>query len=257
MVNPDDISELADWERKKEKKRGENKPVQKRSRDWQPKSCDSWYVFRRIYPIYPNFFWWFFGVLTLGIVFISIYFSTAGNRPADQWSLYIGLGFIGLFMLRLLIHHAMKIMAFNRYKGWRQKLGFQLNGWEVLGRKKDFPKTHHWDKQVEYTVQVESFASQAVRKTIHDALYLFNRKANGCFYEKYFVQSGYSGEIRVKWNFSNELSVTGSADDTVMGYMYLNIVDYLKPIHEKHRVIRSVDIKFSGHVYEVEPPSTD
>ncbi|HYG51587.1 MAG TPA: hypothetical protein VD905_11830 [Flavobacteriales bacterium] len=257
MVNPDDISGMAEREKEKEKKRGQQKPKQTIPHSFAPRSCESWYVFSRIYPHYPNFFWWVFVVLTLGIVFLAICFSTGISRPVGQWSFYTGMGFIGLFILRLLVHHIMKITAFGRYKDWRQKTGFTINGWEKLGMREDFPKIHHWDKLVEYTVNVEGFTTEAVRKTIHDALYLFMVRANNCFYEKNFIQTGYSGEIRTKWNFSGELSVAGSANEMVMGHMYLNVVNYLKPIHEKHRVIKAVDIKYSGEIRQVEPPSTD
>jgi len=244
-----DISRKADAERAKQKNQKVPLPVEEPR--FIPSSPESWKIFKRIYPDAPNLFIWVYIILTLGVVCLTIYWTSY-----EVEALYSGLGLIALFLLRMIYHFVTRFIAFGKYKHWRDQLGFEVHGWNDLGKHPEFPQACYWDMQVRYEVHVSN-NSQEVKKLVNDALFLFVSEANKCFYSPDFVQSGFVGDIRHKWEFANELAVNGSASEWIVGLIYRNISEYMRTIHASHHCISSVHVTFSNKIYKVAPVSTD
>src|SRR5688572_5656490 len=141
-MNTDDISKLAEEERKRQENKTkkswfnrEEAPVFRR------KSPESWFVYSRIYPYHFNLFIWIYIVMTIGVVFLSMYYMD----ETDVWSFYVGIIALGIFGVRMLYHQAAKIIRFSGYKKWRQTLPFKLTGWDKLGSFKYFPAGRYWN----------------------------------------------------------------------------------------------------------------
>lgn len=247
-MNADDISRKADQERVKQKKKNrwawlnrEQKPV------FSPKSPDSWYVYTRIYPHYYNLFIWIYLVMTIGVVFLALYYM---EGTMGDWAWYVGVIGIGLFLIRIIIHRTLKIARFSAYKTWRSTLPFKLTGWEKLGSFKNFPAGRFWN-HASLKVIFLGVNSQT-EKLVKDALYLFTVEANKCFYE------GWSGmDGRRKWKNKESNITEGSANSAVVGDMYTCINVHLRAIQEQYGGIEKVVVEFSDSVSEVDPKSTD
>ncbi len=84
---------------------------------------------------------------------------------------------------------------------------------------------------------------------INDALVLFAKDANSHFYETVWGKMESS-----HWKFVHALKIKGDANREVMGDMYHLIQVYLKPIHQKHPVIKSVRIVIGDKVCKRDPP---
>jgi hypothetical protein len=90
-------------------------------------------------------------------------------------------------------------------------------------------------------------------KVICDALFLLVSEANNCFYEMNFVQDGYSGEQRKKWEMSEELHACGSTNYRVIAELYIFLNQYLQSIQKELQGIRSVTIITTKHIIQVRP----
>lgn len=244
-MDPEEISRQAKKERNKEKKTSSKKTTKKKTKA-RSHSWDSFYVYQKIYPSKFNLILWIFFVGSIGAVFIFLWLL---SDDFGLWSLYLGIGLIALFMLRILVDFFTKVFTFNTYKNFQKNLPFGLVGWDKLGSKRNFLKPQFW--AIDSTVEVVLLDGvlNADIKRINDAIVLFTANANKCFYEGRFGSDG-----RKKWTLNNILMTTGSADIAVAGEMYRLIRVYLKSIHGKYPVVKEVRVIFGNEVYEVEPP---
>jgi hypothetical protein len=253
-MNPDEIRQLAQKERlrqkdKKHKKRKDDFP---KVQGFQPVSADSWSVFSKIYPGKLNVLVWLFGILTLGTTLLFLYWE---NK--ELWMLQGGLGLVALVGLRLILYYILKILEFGKYRKWRRNLPFTVNGWDILGKKEKYPSYTQWDLKVSLTVKLKSNPSDEVKELIRDALFIFISKANKDFYEPASVQAGFVGDVRKKWDFTDSFEVTGSANASVLGEIYLCISKLLRSIHLSYPVIESVSLHYSNEIYTVDLPDSD
>jgi hypothetical protein len=154
----------------------------------------------------------------------------------------------------MIIFQTVKIFSFFKYKNWRKTLNYKLIGWDNLGTQKKFPKAEHWDLDVELKINVKEPVPVEAAKTLKDALFLLNTKANKCFYELNFSQSGFSGDIRHRWKFIEAYTVAGSADSSVLGQIYECLNKHIRTIQEKWSFIESVMITFSNRIYHMKSP---
>lgn len=253
-MDPDKISEEAKQERERQTRLNNKKKSEIVSgKSFQEKSPESFYVFHRIYPYYYNFFLWFFMVFTLGIVALFLYFF----ETSDERVLYAGIFFCSAFALRLLVFWTVKLFRFRYYKNWRKDLPFELTGWENLGSSKNLPASRVWDRYTEVKVILKSNAIAMEKQLVKDAVYLFCTRSNEWFYTANQVQAGYAGDIRVKWEMTDEHTAKGSANGPVLGCCYLLVDQYLRAIQNKYDCIARVEVNFSKNFITIEPPDSD
>jgi len=230
----------------------EEKEIQAKKKDKAEQKINSpldpfsFYVYSRIFPSGFRMILWIFFVLTIGTVCIFLYLL----EDTSVWFLYIGLGLINLFFLRLIIEQLRKIWTYKTYKNFKTNLPFQLQGWKNISKNPDLLHPQNWSFDCSIEVILNKEANEFDYQKINDALTLFISGANKHFY-KAWLSDG-----RKKWSLENQLNATGSADITVIGEMYTLVQDYLKSIHEKYPVVEIVKIIIDQNIGNVEPPPT-
>ncbi|CAN5906864.1 hypothetical protein BH11BAC7_BH11BAC7_22310 [soil metagenome] len=241
-MNPEEISRRAEKERRK---------LENQQQPPTPKPAGkiynaySFHAYSRIFPGGFNFGTWVLLCIP-AIVLIGLYFF---SDDTGIWALYAGAFLIGVFLVRWLFDFIQKLATFNSYKNFTSSLGFQLEGWEMLGA---YPKQlsyRSWSGKSTVEVILKETITREQTKLVKDALFLFNSRANGKFYE---AEMG--GDGRTKWDFVNGLKVLGSSDINVIGDMYTLINDHLKSVQQKYHSIVVVKVKFDPTVFNVEPP---
>lgn len=240
----EDISSLAAREREKQKKSRERKPAgAKPIKEITP---ESWQVFNLISTRYMNIFLWYFIVLTLGIVFLLMYF--AGNW---SWSLYPALFLCTLFLIRFMGHQLLKLIDYQKFKNWRKRLPFQVIGWEHIIDNRDILKDEHWYLDVGVAISLKQATPKEALKVIDDSLFILITEANKSFYELNFSQVGFVGDIRKKWTKTGPTEARGSAYGYILGLIYRLITTYLHSVQKKWDVIQSVTVDFAGRVCHI------
>ncbi|MBC8110009.1 MAG: hypothetical protein H7Y04_03010 [Verrucomicrobia bacterium] len=247
-MKAEEIKKRAEKERKRQSRRKFRFPKFAKPKGFQPVSPESWRIYSRIYPGRLNHLVWFLGVLTLAFSSFILYWITPSS-----WALYAGLFLSGAFLIRMGIYFAVKLLSFNKFKNWRKTLPFDVQGWDSLGQKEDFPNYTTWDTHVQIEIKVKPQITSEIYSLIDDACFIFISEANKCYYEPEPVQAGFFGEIRHKWRLDNERILHGSANASVLGEIYLLINRYLRSIHQKYQIITSVHIQFSKKAYKVAP----
>lgn len=244
----DEISKAAEKER--EKNNRPKKDYTPKQKIYRPVTPESWKIYKLIYPYSVSFPFIFLNLIFITI-FLTIYFL-----GKHEWCLHIALIFGGIIFIRVFIHYLLKIIRFSYFKNWRKTLGFPIKGWDYLGTNPDYPKTYEWDREIIFKINFKDSAQNEERKLMHDALYLLTCNANKQFYTLNEMQSGFLGDIRIKWMINDKLTATGSGDHGVLGEIYLSIDKHFRKIHEKYHCIDSIDIGFSKKTFKAEPPTS-
>lgn len=243
----EDIQRQAEREREKEQRRNRKRRHGPKGKRFFPLKPESFKVFHRIYPHSPHQLWLMIPLLLATIGGTLWLVDKKGFKWVLPWLLYI----IAVPVIVYTISYIRELISYQTYKGWRKNLHFTLNGWDRLGESEKFPKYRFWDN-VTVTVLAKPGTSGDVLKLLDDVLYLFCRAASGTFYEADFVQPGASGDIRKKWQRTDLLEVSGSANSSVMGELYLCIHKHLRPIHQEYNCIEAVNIRYAKQIFEVQ-----
>jgi hypothetical protein len=192
-----------------------------------------------------NFMLWFL-LNVLGAVFLGLYFF---DSEIGIWSLYLGISFVIIFLIRWMINSIATAATYNTYKKFQSHLGFQLSGWEKLGSYPNQLNTLCWSYKSSIEVILKADVKNEFIKLIDDSLYLFTVDADKEFYE-----AEIGGDGRMKWVRAENHKVQGSSNDRVIGKMYILLTVYLKSIQEKYGPIEEVKITFDSNIFEVNPP---
>jgi hypothetical protein len=146
-MDAEEIKKRAAKERKRQSRPKFRFPTFAKPKGFQPVSPESWRIYSHIYPGRLNQLVWFLGVLTLAFISFMLYWI-----ESLAWALQAGLFLSGAFLIRMGIYHAVKILSFNKFKNWRKTLPFELQGWDSLGQKEDFPNYTTWDTHVQIEI---------------------------------------------------------------------------------------------------------
>ncbi len=211
-------------------------------------NVDGWHVYTRLYPHHFNIFIWVFIVLTLGFCSFIVYWL----GPRSKWLLISGIVLTGAFLLRWGIYWLLKVLRYRNFKTWRSRLPFKLKGWDAVWKNNEFDGFKKWYKSMVVSVETDSSLSD-LSNSIKNALIVFRAEANKCFYAPNFVQSGFVGDIRKKWSVTGNVEATGSANQTVLGELYVLIDQHLRLLHEELGGIQSVEISIEGNICSVDP----
>ncbi|MBL7732995.1 MAG: hypothetical protein JNM88_17625 [Chitinophagaceae bacterium] len=249
MLNPDDIHQQAEAERRKAGKRQRKSSRGARGKRFFPKAAESRSVFHQIYPHGPNFFIVFLLPMMLFITGLVLWYIDK-RRFHILFPWIWALPAISLFTW--LYYTLKELIEYRHYKTWRSDLGFTLHGWDELGQSPKFPKWKFWDRNTILSVHLKPSADTGTRNLVNDLLYLFTVKANKTFYAADQVQPGAAGDLRNKWQHSGELEVSGSANSSVAGQIYLLIDKQLREVQAKEKCIESVSVKFSKDILEIQ-----
>ncbi|MCX6318751.1 MAG: hypothetical protein NTW29_15840 [Bacteroidetes bacterium] len=158
-----------------------------------------------------------------------------------------------LTIITWLYYSVREWIDYKHYKTWRNDLGFPVHGWDHLGESPKFPQWKYWDRNTIFRVQLKPNADQSTKKLVTDLLYLCTVQANKTFYEADQVQPGAAGDLRYHWQHSGEYEISGSANSSVMGKIYLSIDRHLRALHQTTGLIESVTLQFSKNMLEVQP----
>ncbi len=204
-------------------------------------ASNSFFVYRKIAPPTYSWFMWFIFVLAPGMSCIYYWMW----EDAARWVLWLGVGIVSLFPLRMFIEYLIQKYKYRTYKNFQDHLGFTLIGWDKLGADSDIFKNTYW---VDVSIQavLKDGANEAEIKLVDDALYLFSGKAHKWYYEARFGSDG-----RKKWAQSQSLVTSGSANMIVIGEIYEFLQTHLKSIHHKYGMIDTVQIKIGDMFFEV------
>jgi hypothetical protein len=208
---------------------------------------ESWKIYKEISPVRFNMFFWIFIVLTFFVCF-GIYFV-----EKNKLVLYCSICTGTLFLFRISLHCLGLVVGFQKYKNWRKTLSYKLNGWESISKFKNFPEYEFWDIDVEVHVIPKEGHNPEAKKALSDALFLFITNANKCHYELNFSQEGFSGDIRKKWKTNGNLGASGSANSSVLKYLYIALNKYFRIINDKWDAIDEINVDFSGNIRKVKP----
>lgn len=247
MLNPEEIHRRAEREREKQAQRNKRQRRGPREKRFFPLKPESFKIFHRIYPHYPSMLW----------LMIPLVLATIGgtlwvvDKKGFKWVLPYLLYIMAVPVIVYTITFIRELIEYQTYKTWRRGLGFPVNGWERLGESEKFPKYKYWDN-VTVIILTKSSTTSATLKLIDDVLFLFTAAANGTFYAADQVQPGASGDIRKKWQRTGLLEVSGSANSSVMGQLYLCIHKHLRAIHKEYGCIEAVNIKYAKQIFEVQ-----
>lgn len=244
----ENIQRQAELEREKEQRRNRRKRRGPRGKRFFPLNPDGFKVFHRIYPYTPSLLW-----LMIPLVLTTI----AGtlwlvDKKGFNWVLPYMLYITAVPVIIYAFSFIRELIEYQTYKHWRKGLHFTLNGWDRLGESEKFPKSRFWDN-VTVTMLAKPGTPGDTLKLLDDILYLFTVAANGVFYAADQVQPGAAGDLRKKWQRTGLLEVSGSANSSVMGELYVCIYKRLRPVHQAYDCIEAVNIKYSKQVFEVQP----
>ncbi|CAN5906844.1 hypothetical protein BH11BAC7_BH11BAC7_22300 [soil metagenome] len=198
--------------------------------------ADSFYVWSRIYPGRVSWIMWILVGIT-GTVIIPESF-----RDKSKWELYIGIALVSAAVLRYISVQLMKRVTYSTYKNFLSELNFRVNDWSNLEKFPDLMKRQYWAFDCSIAVEVRPTATDADKKYVHDALFLFTGLANERYYR------GTKGNGPKKWKFEKELELAGSADGAVTGDMYVLLYDYLRGVQEKCGCIEVVNLSWGKEV---------
>jgi hypothetical protein len=250
MLNPEKIHQQAAAERQRALSQQKKRKHKSSGKRFFPLAPESRTVFHRIYPHSPNFFLFTLLPLLLFVTGLVLWYIDKRNfRVLMPWLFILP----AISVCTWLIYFIRERIDYRHYKIWRNDLGFPVHGWDHLGESPKFPQWKFWDRNTIMTVQVKTNADNATRKLLTDLLYLCGVNANKTFYEADQVQPGAAGDLRYKWQITGEYEISGSANSSVMGELYLCIDRQLRALHQTTNVIESVTIHFSKDMLEVQP----
>lgn len=250
-MTPEEISRKAAEERNRENRKRKKWNFNFFKKKFTPYTPYTWKVFRAIHPPSGK---------TMLVIHLLLFPATIGLVLGfilkENWPYYVypAIGCVAIIMLLFSIDWVAKRIQFQHYKDWDKKLPFPVTGWERVNGFKHFPAGLYWMDYVEVTVELlPEKTDQRAIQFIHDALFLYRKKANSCFYSKEDMQAGYMGEIRKKWEMQTPLQIGGSANGEVMGHVHHLIEKHLVSIQKKIPCIQRITIVYKGNVYKVAP----
>lgn len=249
MLNPDDIHQQAEAERRKAGRRQRKDWRGSREKRFFPQPAESRSVFHQVFPHSPNFFVAFLLPLMLFVAGLVLWYID--KRRFHIFFPWIW-GLPAIPLLTWLYYTIWERLSYSHYKSWRSDLGFTVQGWDELGQSRQFPKWKYWDSNTILQVHLKPGTPTTTRNLVNDLLYLFTVKANKTFYAADQVQPGAAGDLRKKWQHSGELEVSGSANSSVLGQVYLLIDKQLREVHKKEDCIESVFLRFSKSLLEIQ-----
>jgi hypothetical protein len=249
-MNLEEIHKKAEQERQLQARKNARTKKPNRSRAFQPQPAESWKVFRKIYPHKPNVLWWMVLPLTIATIGFVLFYI---EKKRFNWMLPYTVALASIPVAAWLFTLVRELMEYPAYKNWQKTLGFPVNGWEKLGSSKQFPHPTHWVESLSVEVKLKGIANTQTAKLMEDVLYLFSIAANKAFYTADDIQAGRAGDGRYQWVRTDFLTVSGSANSSVMGELYRCIHKTLRKIHEQTNAIEAVTLKYSDGFMEVTP----
>jgi hypothetical protein len=216
-----------------------------------PHSHDSFVVFNAIYP-YRTPFIWIALIMVLGIMAGTLFFIDS----SWEWTLPVLFFAVGGLLTLALIRILGARIFYAAYKGWENKLGFDLYGWNVLGTVPNFPAIFHW-WDVEVELVLDPACTELSKTLLQDLMLLFSKKANAAYYTADNVQPKALGDSRKSWKLKSGTVLMGSVNSIVLGKLYVFIQKSLSACQRQYGGIKEVRIHYHGTLYEVVPMSSD
>ena len=244
------IHEQAERERRKEARRHAREQRPRRRKGFRQRSADSFYVFHKIYPHTPHVLYWLVLPWMLATVGFTLWMINKKQfAPLLPYTIGLALVPVAAWMFTLL----REWIEYGTYRNWRSTLGFPVHGWDKLGSSKKLPHIRHWVESLTVTVNPKYPLTTQTVKLVNDVLYLFCVSANKTFYAADQVQPGRAGDGRHNWKRTGDCTVSGSANSSVFGELYLCIHKTLRKVHHSTSGIESVTLGFSSGTMEVTP----
>jgi hypothetical protein len=114
-----------------------------------------------------------------------------------------------------------------------------------------------WDRHVTLTIRLNN-PTPRLQAAIADSMYLLCKASNRHFYVQNFVQSGYAGDLRVRWSYDPVTQTAdGSAHWHVLWELHKAVSTDLKDLQQELRGIEAVSFSFSGDLFLSDLPDTD
>ena len=202
----------------------------------------------RALSIYQVERWWYvLAVLMLPVFFLSFVFFDSSSTVAVVIQ-YVGFGFIAIVIARITFYWLHLFITFPRFKKWRSRLSFQLEGWQDLVDGPHFSSCNYWRLETTITLQYRpnvNFDEQLM----DDLLFIFADRANKEFYrpDKEGVR-----DSRKLWKVGDN-SATGSSNNQVVRCIYQFLKNDLTAIAKKYQHIDKVKIQADLVEREITP----
>lgn len=183
----------------------------------------------------------FIPLFSVGIVYMTLLIINSGTEfmgYGDLHAIFLALG--GTMLIFLIGYYFV-------FRGWRNRLPFELHGWNELVDAENF-STAYW-QQLEITIETAATDAQS-RQLLEAALFIFRNNTKSAFYTTDFSDS------RKRWVIEG-LSANGSANPRVARYVYLLCTDTLTKLQKETRLITAVKLHTRGEQFYVSVPSAD
>jgi len=164
--------------------------------------------------------------------------AAAGFLSGEKWSTYLLVGgiFVGLIVLKWLIQHAIHLLFF---RGWREKIGYQIDGWENLVNRNILSDSLCWAK-----VTIEVFLNGNDENQfmgVKTYLKTFCDKTKKAFYSR-DLDDVFGFDPRDNWEIEKnpdgdfkKLTAKGSANAEVIGKIYKLLKVNLPYLNRKYQ----------------------
>ena len=149
----------------------------------------------------------------------------------------------------ILIYNAINVLRYQfKFKGWKEKLPFAVNGWDEMIRSKKMFCDLCWN-DTRITVEQERDDAE-VKQLIEAALTLFCKRTETAFYTKRMGST--SKKHRQDWKIAGSNRAEGSANPKVMRYMKNLFEEELSTIAKKTGKLKSVKVEVLSEEFEVQ-----
>ena len=183
---------------------------------------------------------WFILGISVPVPLLAIGWRVRGLRIAC-------FALAGLLAGRLLVHYALLLAGWLRFRGWRDRLPFAVEGWSEWVTGAHFRNCEWWHR-LEVTVEQETAAIPA---DVLEALWtIFAREVDGLYY----VPDLSDG--REPWK-ADGATARGSGNCRVAGALQRLLSGRLAELARAHGGIRAVRIRLTSEPFLVSPPTQD
>lgn len=155
------------------------------------------------------------------------------------------------FLLRFLIPRLHTLLTFFRFRTWRARLPFRLEGWGQLVDYDELATRQSWRFDCTITIHCTD-DQEAFQAALAAACYLFCRKASNCFYPL----NDSAQDPRQKWTAAGGI-LSGSANSEVVQEIYRFLSGDLAPVAARPGTVERVVIKIPHDPVSLEPFSPD
>ena len=202
----------------------------------------------RALSVYKMERWWYpLGVLILPVFFLSFVFFDSPSTAAVVVQ-FVGFGFIAIVIARVSFYWLYLFITFPRFKKWRSRLSFQLEGWQDLVDGPHFSSCNYWRLETTITLQYRPDIDFD-EPLMHDLLLIFANRANKEFYRP--EEEG-RRDSRKLWKVGDN-SATGSSNNQVVKCIYQFLKNDLTAIANRYQHLNKVRIQADLVEQEIAP----